>query len=206
MTDSDDTMSFARTMPVGDGSDGPGSALKRTSAAMDPVLSLCRDLVVARGCAQKLTYRQQAIESVMMEQIGFPSVRVELHEGGHVCAVAPEDVGDLLDHEREGFELAPAAIAEFAAHRARWAAADAELGYSAALRAEGRALQRVRDLAGRLWATPATSLAGVIAKLDAVLEEGALSAGARDLPWPQLRAIRADLERLHVAAPTSFRR
>ncbi len=202
MADSDDTMSFARTMPKDDGSDGWGWVLKRTSAAMDPVLPLCRDLMVARGCAQKLTHRQQAIESVMMERIGGPGVRVDLPDGGHVYAVVPEDVVDLL----EGTELAPAAGAELAAHQAHWSAADAELGYAAALRAEGRALQRVRDLADRLWATPATSLAGVIAKLDALLAEGAPSPVTSDLPWPQLRAIRADLERLHVAAPTSLRR
>ena len=133
----------------------------------------------------------------MMERIGFPCIRVRLPDGGYVSAAAPQDVQDLLG-EDPGTELA--------AHRARWAAADAELGYSAALRAEGQALERLRDLAGRLWATPATSLAGVIAKLDALLEEGISSAVASDLPWPQLRAIRADLEKLHVAAPSSLRR
>ena len=61
MTDSDDTMSFARTMPKDDGSDGWDWVLKRGGAAMDPVLPLCRDLMVARGCAQTLTHRQQAI-------------------------------------------------------------------------------------------------------------------------------------------------
>ena len=202
MADSDDTMSFARTLPKGDGSDGRGWALKRSGTAHDPVLPLYRDLMVARGCAQKLTHRQQAIESVMMERIGGPGLRVDLPDGGHVYAVAPGDVVDLL----EGMELAPAAGAELAAHQARWSAADAELGYAAALRAEGRALQRVRDLADRLWATPAASLAGVIAKLDALLAEGAPSAVTSDLPWPQLRAMRADLEKLHVAAPASFRR
>ena len=196
MTDSDHTMPFARTMPVGDGSDERGWDLKRTSAGMDPVLLLCRDLVVARSCARKLTHRQQAIESLMMERTGAPGVRVELPDGGHVCALTLEDLGDLLI-PGEG-ELVAAARAE--------TAADAELGYAAALRAEGRALQRVRDLADRLWATPATSLAGIIAKLDALLAEGAPSAVDRDLPWPQLRAIRADLEKLHVTPPASFRR
>ena len=196
MTDSDHTMPFARTMPVGDGSDERGWDLKRTSAGMDPVLLLCRDLVVARSCARKLTHRQQAIESLMMERTGAPGVRVELPDGGHVCALTLEDLGDLLI-PGEG-EPVPAARAE--------TAADAELGYAAALRAEGRALQRVRDLADRLWATPATSLAGIIAKLDALLAEGAPSAVDRDLPWPQLRGIRADLEKLHVTAPASVRR
>ncbi len=201
MADSDDTMSFALEMPpAGCGTTRVPAAPKTYAARVDPVLPLWRDLEVARSCARKLTCRQQAIESVMMERIGVAGFRVLLPDGGHVSALTREDVLELVGGE--------AGVAEWAiaGSEARRSAADDKLGYSAALEAEGRALARVRDLADRLWATPATSLAGVLAKLDALLEEGAPSVLAGDLPWPQLRAIRADLEKLHVAAPPSLRR
>ena len=174
--------------------------------SQDATLPLWRDLEVARSCARKLTHRQQAIESVMMERIGVAGIRVLLPDGGHVSALTREDVRELVGDEADGMDVAEGAYAGSEVRCARVAAADADLGYLAALEAEGRALARVRTLADRLWATPATSLTGVLAKLDALLEEGAPSVLAGDLPWPQLRAIRADLEKLHVAAPPSLRR
>ncbi len=207
MADSDDSMPFALEMPVaGCGTSRVPGALKTPAATVDPVLPLWRDLEVARSCARKLTHRQQAIESVMMERIGVAGIRVLLPDGGHVSALTREDVRELVGDEADGMDVAEGAYAGSEVRCARVAAADADLGYLAALEAEGRALARVRTLADRLWATPATSLTGVLAKLDALLEEGAPSVLAGDLPWPQLRAIRADLEKLHVAAPPSLRR
>ena len=204
MTDSDDTMPFAWEMTTGDSGTSKASAERKTVPdAVDPVISLWHDLVAARSCARKLTRRQQAIESVMLERVGVPVVRVPLADGGHVSVIDPDE---LREGELDGAEHAAAVQAAREAHQARWDAADAALGYSAALRAEGHALARVRDLADRLWATPATSLCGVIAKLDALIAEGAPSSVAGDLPWPQLRAIRRDLETLDVAPPPSLRR
>jgi hypothetical protein len=188
------------------GVSGAPSAVKAVAMAMDPVLALWRDLMAARSCARKLTQRQQAIESVMLERVGFPVVRVALAGGGHVSVAGPEELMELMTGEMDGAESVAAVQAALEAHQARWAAADAALGYSAALRAEGQALARVRELADRLWAVPATSLSGVLAKLDALLEEGAPSSVAADLPWPQLRAMRRDLEKLDVAPPPPLRR
>jgi hypothetical protein len=182
------------------------AAVNAVVAATDPVLALWRDLMAARSCARNLTQRQQAIESVMLERVGFPVVRVALAGGGHVSVADPDELPELMAGEMDGAESVAAVQAALEAHQARWAAADAALGYSAALRAEGQALARVRDLADRLWAMPATSLSGVLAKLDALLEEGPPSSVAADLPWPQLRAMRRDLEKLDVAPPSPLRR
>ena len=207
MADSDDIMPFAWEMTTGDNGTSRASAERKTVPdAVDPVLPLWHDLVAARSCARKLTRRQQAIESVMLERVGFPVVRVPLANGGHASVTDPDELLEFMEGEVEGAERAAAVQAAREAHQSRWAAADAALGYSAALRAEGHALARVRDLADRLWATPATSLCGVIAKLDALIAEGAPSSVAGDLPWPQLRAIRRDLETLDVAPPPSLRR
>ena len=164
------------------------------------------DFLVARASAQKLTHRQQEIERLMMERIGFPVINVPLADGDHVSTIDSKDVQELLGGELSGANLSEKKEVSLEAHQARWCAADAELGYSEALRAEAEALRQLCGLAERLWATPATSITGVIAKLDALLSEGAPSPACQDFPWPQLRAIRADLENLHVVpSPASCR-
>ncbi|MDE2464265.1 MAG: hypothetical protein KGO02_11200, partial [Alphaproteobacteria bacterium] len=110
----------------------------------DPTLSLWRDFAHARACARKLTHRQQAIESVMVERAGFPVIHVPLTGGGHVSVVGLEDIEDLMEEHAAEVQFGEAERASLAAHQALWSAADSELGYSAALRAEGRALDHVR--------------------------------------------------------------
>jgi len=83
-----------------------------------------------------------------------------------------------------------------ASQRARWEAADALFGYSAAKREEERAAAREQARAEALWAAPATSLAGVAAKLDAVLRQGECCEDCPEFPWPQLRSAFEDLLRL----------
>ncbi len=207
MADSDHITSGSAIIRIDCPAKHLGSQGATQKGRADPVLPLWREFLVARACARKLTHRQQAIESVMMERIGFPVVQLPLAHGGHVSVADPDDLLEvLMADDPDGAERGAAVKRSLEAHQARWSAADAELGYSAALRAEARALARVRELAGRLWATPATSLTGVIAKLDALLDEGAPSSVASDFPWPQLRAIRKDLEKLDVAPPSSLRR
>ena len=68
--------------------------------------------------------------------------------------------------------------------------------YAAALRAESEAGEHAMDLLGALSETPAASLAGVAAKLDAVLSEGEPCGGDAEFPWPQLRSALEDLIRI----------
>ncbi|MFD9900265.1 hypothetical protein [Mesorhizobium sp. NPDC059025] len=68
--------------------------------------------------------------------------------------------------------------------------------YAAALRAESEAGELAVDLLGVLSETPASSLAGIAAKLDAVLGEGEPSEGDTEFPWPQLRSALEDLIRI----------
>ena len=171
------------------------------SAQRDPVEALWDEFAGARTSAQKLTCRQQAIETMMVERIGHPLAPIPLPDSDHVSAVGREYTQEGPGGDLDRMKLAKPEATSLKAHHARWSAADAELGYSAAVRAEGRAIHRTRELAERLWATPAVSLTGVVAKLDALLSEGAPSSEAQEFPWPQLRAIRADLETLRVVLP-----
>ncbi|MGC8537202.1 MAG: hypothetical protein ACP5QR_17070 [Rhizomicrobium sp.] len=167
----------------------------------DVTFYLWRDFADARSCAQKLTHRQQAIETAMVECVGLPVAQRPTCALDLVSAVGPGKVIGTSGGSPDQTNLGERQRASYQDQCARWSAADAELGYSAALRAEGRALRRVRELAEHLWATPAASLTGVIAKLDALLSEGAPSSEAQEFPWPQLRAIRADLEFLRLNQP-----
>jgi len=56
-----------------------------------------------------------------------------------------------------------------------------------------------------LMVTPATTLAGIAGKLDAVLCEGESSEECTEFPWPELRAMLTDLVRIGQALhPDSF--
>ncbi|MER9059945.1 hypothetical protein [Mesorhizobium sp. M0698] len=88
------------------------------------------------------------------------------------------------------------AEADLAAHQARWDAAAEEGGYTAALRDEREAGDRAEDLLEAFSTTPATTLAGVAGKLDAVLREGEAWEGSSEFPWPQIRSALSDLVRM----------
>jgi hypothetical protein len=176
-----------------------GSAMDISCPASDPAIYLWRQFSIAHACAQKLTRRQQTIESVLLERVRIRSSVIDLPDDAHGSAAEPEDSGEIQD---AALNLVNLAEVEGTTLEARWAAADAQLGYSAALCDEAKALTRVRDLAERLWATPAVSLTGIIAKLDALLSEGPPSYTSPEFPWPQLRAIRLDLEKLRVMRPS----
>lgn len=80
-----------------------------------------------------------------------------------------------------------------AGHRVRAGGVD---DYAAALLAEKTAGKQAIELLKRLSQTPAVSLAGVAAKLDAVLGEGQPSEDDDEFPWSLIRSALADLIRI----------
>lgn len=87
-------------------------------------------------------------------------------------------------------------VEDQAASSPAWTQADALVGYSRALLAEAKAADVEEEIAEALWATPATSLAGVAAKLDAMLRHGEWCEDCDEFPWPQLRGVLGDVARL----------
>jgi hypothetical protein len=85
-----------------------------------------------------------------------------------------------------------------------WKAADREVGYSKALEAEERAAIAEEEVAETLWNTPAQSIAGATAKHHAIVNKWQPSATSDQYPWPQIRAVIADL--LKIDVEMSFRR
>lgn len=71
-----------------------------------------------------------------------------------------------------------------------------EIEYAAALQAESAAGERAMELIALLSLTPASSLSGVAAKLDAVLGEGEPSDGDAEFPWPLIRSALQDIIRI----------
>ena len=85
------------------------------------------------------------------------------------------------------------------ARQAEWDRQDRRLGYSAALEAEVAAADKEQELLDALMAAPATTLAGVASKLEALLTEGQPSEDSGEFPWPHISSVLADLERLGAA-------
>ncbi|MGX5804295.1 hypothetical protein ACWGS9_24040 [Bradyrhizobium sp. Arg314] len=162
----------------------------------DPAVALWRKWHDAHEQTERLCRQQQRLERKLAETVGFPSVTIRLSGGESVTLHSLEALREVLDLGPEGVAMRAKAEADFAAHQARWDAADKGIGYSTALRAEREVADRAEDLLEALSETPATSLAGVAAKLDAVLREGEVSEDSDEFPWPQIRSAFEDIGRI----------
>lgn len=73
---------------------------------------------------------------------------------------------------------------------------DGRSAYNEALEEEDRAALAEELAAQALWPVPASSVAGVIGKLDAILNRSQPSSACLDEPWPQIRGVIVDLLRI----------
>ena len=207
MADSDNTMPMAlvtrrralagalAVASAGRPSDHAAGA-EGASEGPDPALTLWRKWRVAWSRMQRLCRKQQRLETRLAITVGFPRASVSLPDGETVTVSSIEALDEVLGDDPGTFVIRAKAEADFAAHQARWGAADAELGYSAALRAEAEAAALEQKQADKLSSTRATTLAGVAGKLDAVLRLGETTDHCTDFPWPQIRAALGDLMRI----------
>jgi hypothetical protein len=213
MADSDHSMRFAcvtRRMALGGavvaatGCALGGNALARSLAIVDcaPIptpdatVALWREWQAAHELAERLYRRQQELEVELAERVDCLCTVIVLPdgEGVTICSKAALDrvIGDRTDMAA----IRARAEADLAERQARWDAADREIGYSVALKAEREAEQREESLLKALSATPASSLAGVAGKLDAVMRRDEAWEDYSKHPWPQIRSARDDLVRL----------
>lgn len=72
---------------------------------------------------------------------------------------------------------------------------EASAEYVAARNAEEQAARAADVLLRKVFDTPATSMSGVIAKLEVLLLESEVGDGPSDFPWPHLRSAVSDLRR-----------
>ncbi|WP_156937527.1 hypothetical protein, partial [Mesorhizobium sp. LSJC280B00] len=151
----------------------------------DPALALWREWETAHKLTERLCRRQQRLEARLVSSVGFPCVTVCLPEGEDVTVHSIEALNEVLGKGPDMAALRETAEADLAAHQACWDAADEEAGYTAALKAECEAGYRAQDLLEAFSTIPATTLASVAGKLDAVLREGEAWEECSVFPWPQ---------------------
>ncbi|MER8957349.1 hypothetical protein [Mesorhizobium sp. M0701] len=173
-----------------------GSPAATSMPLADPALALWHEWERVHKLTGQLCRMQQHLETRLVESIGFPCVTVRLPEGEDVTVHSIGAVNDVLGKGPDMAALREKAEADLAAHQARWDAAAEEGGYTAALRDEREAGDRAEDLLEAFSTTPATTLAGVAGKLDAVLREGEAWEGSSEFPWPQIRSALSDLVRM----------
>ncbi|MER8386597.1 hypothetical protein NKJ46_26380 [Mesorhizobium sp. M0166] len=162
----------------------------------DPALTAWRKWRDAHNLTERLCREQQRLERTLAETVGFPCAVILQSNGDRVTLHSLKELSEVVGAEPIHAAARTKAEADFAAHQARWDAADKEIGYSAAMLAEREAADQAEELLKVLSETPATTVAGVAAKLDAVLKEGQSSEGDAEFPWPQIRSAFEDIGRI----------
>ncbi len=178
--------------------DGAGATKAPVGNAIgDPALELWRAWKVACLNTAALGEKQQRLEAQLVNTVGFPCAEVHLPEKDTTLAIWWQ--GEIGNHFGDDFAFADIrakAEADLAAHQARWDAEDERIGYSAAMRAERIAADREQELVDALTVTPATTLAGVAGKLNAVMRESEFFGECTDFPWPLVRSALDDIVRI----------
>ena len=178
---------------------GPEPAVRggRGDPDLDPVVSLWRDWLIAHRLFSEACRRQQKLETEMLREFGsFPRVKIACPDDGDATWAYTTDAINRLLQDPEQERMRRKEQAELAARIADWNALDVRFGYSKAKRAEAEAAELEDECSQILWRTAPRSFAGVAAKLHCVLEMEDPGSGLQDAPWPQLRAILADLVRV----------
>ncbi|MDX3929884.1 MAG: hypothetical protein QHC90_29325 [Shinella sp.] len=198
------TMAATATWPFRYGA-GAGE-VPAGNTALDPALLLWHEWRAAWRNTVALCRKQQKLETQLVKVVGFPCAKVHLpDEDVTVTFSWYDEIEDYFGDDPGSADTRAKAGADLAAHQARWDAEDERIGYSAAKREEGAAADREQDLMEALMATPAATLAGVAAKLDALLREGEYSEDCTEFPWPQMRSALIDLVRIgQVLQPGLF--
>ncbi|RWE78159.1 hypothetical protein [Mesorhizobium sp.] len=165
------------------------------SGASDPALVLCENWQDFHEETLALCREQQRLETHLAKTVGFPCAKVRLADGTDVTLHSIESLNDAYSPENE-VEWGRA-LADFAAHQARWDAADAEIGYSRTDELIRQSETVESALLDDLPQTAATSIEGILAKLTVILRDGEHWEHPDDFPWPHIRSVLDDLARHH---------
>ncbi len=209
MADSDHSMSFAcvtRRMALGCGvvaatgwvlaGDARATTDVPPNPACDPTVALWQEWQSTHELAERLYLRQQELEVELAERVDYLGTMIAIPGGEpvHVCSM--EGLDRVIGARKDMAAIRMRAKAELASQQARFEAVAEEIGYFSGLRAERKAEEREESLLKALSVTPATSLAGVVGKLDAVMRRDEAWEDYSKHPWPQIRSARDDLVRL----------
>ncbi|RWH61328.1 MAG: hypothetical protein EOQ83_21545 [Mesorhizobium sp.] len=165
------------------------------SSAADLALRLCGNWQKIHDETLALCREQQRLETHLARTVGFPCAKLRLADGTDVTLHSIESLSDAYSPENE-VEWGRA-LADFAAHQARWDAADDEIGYSRTDELIRQSETAESALLDDLPHTAATSIEGILAKLKVILRDGEHWEHPDDFPWPHIRSVLGDLSRHH---------
>jgi hypothetical protein len=161
------------------------------------VLCIWRKWMAAHRKVEQFCRAQQRLERRLVTAIGFPRVEILAADMERpVVAFTADKIDSLLGGGTETAEVRREARALLQARQQVWDAMDERLGYSRARRVEAEAEVHRDELAEALWVERAQSVAGIVAKLHAVLLRFEDDGPHDEPPWPQIRSILMDLTRL----------
>ncbi|AMS44000.1 hypothetical protein [Aminobacter aminovorans] len=141
-------------------------------APLDPCVVLLQEWEQAHHMAVVLCRLQQRLE-----------IRIRNALGSLDAGVAPEN-------DRP---IPPQPSAD---QQTRWDALDQKVGYSRARAAEMQAVEVEEEILEAVSATPAQSIAGVVAKLNIIAGGGQSMGDSSAFPWPQIQSVLKDLKSL----------
>lgn len=186
-----DLLGGATVLPIG------AVDARRRGASTDPVLDLFQEWRALDAELDAWQDDWQKKEGVLLRTVGIPRVLVPVPgKAEPVSACEPAEIDELLEDVPGTEELRQRLHREFAAHRHRWEIAAAAIGLGPVEEHVNLAWDRWDTLTETIWQMPAGSLAGVAAKLAMVLSAGQSRSDDDEFPWPPLRSVLADLERL----------
>lgn len=170
-------------------------------SSIDPALALWLEWKAACLETEKLARKEQTLEYRLARDIGYPCASIEIpNDMERLTVFSLEQIDDLLGSDPATANIRVEAEAELAAHQTLWDTADAEAGWSAVKRQKANAVESEETLIDALIGTPAMTMAGIAAKLDAVLNEGESWEDSSDFPWPQIRSALDDMIRIERIA------
>jgi len=202
MADSDDTTTLpaltrrdllggATILPIG------AADARRQGASADRVLDLWKDWRTLQSELDAWQDDWQKKEGVLLRTVGMPRVLVPVPgQAEPVSACEPAEIDELLEDLPGTQGLRQRLHREFEAHRQRWEIAAAAIGLGPVEERVNLAWDRWDVLTETIWQVPAGSLAGIAAKLAMVLSIGQSRSDDDEFPWPPLRSVLADLQRL----------
>lgn len=164
----------------------------------DPVLALWHQWQEAHLSMKGHADTAHSLEQQLAETVDYPSAIIALPNGETVTAYSIAAIREILKDAPDKNAACFKAEAELTAHKLRWEQAEREIGYSAAVRAEHEAADEATRILNVMAITSSTSLAGVEAKLDAIVREGSLWHNSSEFPWLQMRSLLSDV--MHLRA------
>lgn len=165
---------------------------------LDPAVALWREWAVAHEQAERLDCRQQELEAELAERVDGLGTTVCIPGGEPVYVCSTHSLDRIIGSRTDMAHIRKKAEAELASKQAQFDAVGEEIGYFSGLRAEQEGFRRTQALLEALSKTPAITLAGVVAKLDAVMREGEAweEEDPSAFPWPQIRSLHDDVVRI----------